>query len=103
MEEKLREIVLKIEQSKLSNDDKEALYAQISQSLHSVVVPVLLNHIPKDQLDALATKLPKDMVAAFIDVIKNSIHDGVVFKEISDLIDEILTDVETALQKGGIV
>lgn len=103
MEDKLKTIVTKIEQSSLSNDDKEALYAQISESLHNVVVPVLLKYIPKEQLDSLANNPPKDMVAAFVVLIKNAIQDGKALKEVSDLVDEVLIDVETALQKGGIV
>lgn len=103
MEEKLRAIVVKIEQSSLSNEDKEALYQQISESLHSVVVPVLLKYIPKEQLDALNTTPPKDLAAGFVELIKNSIQDGKVLKDIADLVDEVLVDVETALVKGGVV
>lgn len=102
MEEKLRAIVEKIEHSKLSNDDKEALYTQISESLHSFVLPVFLKYLPKDQLDSLANNPPKDMVTAFIDLIKNALKDGKALGEIATLADEVLVDVESALQKGGI-
>ena len=103
MEEKLKEIVKKIELSKLSNDDKEALYQQISVSLHSVVVPVLLKYIPKEQLDALTNKEPKDTVDGFVTMLKTAMKDGKAFGEIAALTDEVLADVETALVKGGVV
>ncbi len=103
MEEKLRALVEKIERSSLSNEDKEALYAQMSESLHSVVVPVLLKYVPKEKLDALANNPPQDMAAAYVDLVKNSIQDGKALQEVSFLVNDVLVDVETGLAKGGIV
>ena len=48
MDDKLRQIVTRVEASKLADADKAKIYARISVGLESLVMPVLLAHMPKD-------------------------------------------------------
>lgn len=103
MEEKLRAIVTRIEQSKLSEDDKAALYATISEGLQATVWPVLLKYMPKDQLEYLAAE-PKGRVTieSYAKLIEDTVKDGVALKEIENLMNQVLAEVDKALSEEGV-
>jgi RNA-binding protein YhbY len=103
MEEKLRAIVTKIEVSSLKDEDKEALYATISEGLQATVWPVLLKYMPKEQLQYLADD-PKSRVTveSYAKLIEDTIKDGVALKEIEGLMNKVLEEVEKALAQEGI-
>jgi hypothetical protein len=103
MEEKLKSIVTRIEQSSLSQEEKDELYATISEGLQLTVWPVLLKHMPKDQLDYLAAD-PKGRVTveSYGKLITDSIKDGEALKEIDAQMNEVLTEVDNALTEEGI-
>lgn len=103
MEDKLRAIVTRIEQSKLSDDDKAELYATISEGLQATVWPVLLKYMPKEQLEFLAAD-PKSRVTveSYAKLIEDTIKDGEALKEIERLMNEVLAEVDKALTEEGI-
>ena len=101
-EDRLTDIVVKIEKSGWTDEDKEAMYAKISEYLHSVVMPVLLKYTPADELKDLATNPAKDTVEAFVEVMKKPLSDPKMAEELNATVHSVLDDVETALSKGGI-
>lgn len=98
MEAKLKEIVTRIEQSKLSDEDKAELYATISEGLQATVWPILLKYMPKEQLEFLSAD-PKSRVTveSYAKLIEDTIKDGVALKEIEGLMNEVLGEVDKAL------
>ena len=101
-EDRLTDIVVQIEKSGWTDEDKNALYAKISEYLHSVVMPVLLKYTPADELKDLATNPAKDTVEAFVEVMKKPLSDPKMAEELNATVHSVLDDVETALSKGGI-
>ena len=103
MEEKLRAIVTRIEQSKLSDEDKAELYATISEGLQATVWPVLLKYMPKEQLEYLAAD-PKSRVTveSYAKLIEDTIKDGAALKEIDRLMNDVLSEVNKALKEEGV-
>jgi len=102
MENQLRAIVTRIEASTLSDDDKAALYATISEGLQSTVWPVLLKFMPKDQLEDLAKNPSKVTVESYATLIENTVKDGAALKEIENLMMKILAEVDLALKEESI-
>ncbi len=103
MEEQLKAIVTRIEQSKLSAEDKAELYATISEGLQATVWPVLLRYMPKEQLEFLAAD-PKSRVTveSYAKLIEDTIKDGEALKEIERLMNDVLSEVDTALKEEGV-
>ncbi len=103
MEDKLKAIVTRIEQSKLSDADKGELYTTISEGLQATVWPVLLKYMPKEKLDYLAQD-PKTRVTveSYATLIEDTIKDGQALKEIDDLMTHILGEVDKALTEEGV-
>ena len=102
MEDKLKAIVTRIEQSKLAEEDKAELYTTISEGLQLTVWPVLLKYMPKDQLDYLAAD-PKGRVTveSYAKLITDTIKDGEALKEIDSLMNDVLGEVDKALTEEG--
>lgn len=98
MEAKLKQIVTRIEQSKLSDEDKAELYATISEGLQATVWPVLLKYMPKEELEFLSAD-PKSRVTveSYAKLIEDTIKDGEALKEIEGLMNEVLGEVDKAL------
>ncbi len=103
MEDKLRAIVTRIETSSLSDDDKNELYATISEGLQATVWPVLLKFMPKDQLEFLAAD-PKSRVTveSYAKFIEDTIKDGEALIEIETLMNGVLSEVDKALDEEKI-
>lgn len=103
MEDKLKAIVERIEKSKLSEEEKNELYTTISEGLQLTVWPVLLQHMPKEQLDFLAED-PKGRVTveSYAKLIEDTIKDGEALKEIDELMGEVLKEVDSALSEEGV-
>ena len=102
MEEKLKAIVTRVEQSKLSEEDKAELYATISEGLQATVWPVLLKYMPKEKLEAMAADKSKITVESYAQLIEDSVKDGVALKEIEQLMNDVLQEVDTALKEEGV-
>ena len=103
MEQKLKAIVERIEKSKLTDDEKGELYTTISEGLQATVWPILLQHMPKEQLSFLSAD-PKTRVTveSYAKLIEDTIKDGAALKEIDDLMNSVLSEVEKALSEEGI-
>lgn len=102
MEEKLKVIVTRVEQSKLSEEDKAELYATISEGLQATVWPILLRYMPKEQLEFLAADKGRVTVESYAKLIEDTIKDGEALKEIERLMNEVLSEVDKALKEEGV-
>lgn len=102
MEEKLKAIVTRIDSSTLPEETKEELYETISAGLQSVVMPVLLKYMPKDQLEDLSTNPSKVTVESYSKLIEDTIKDGEALREIAGSMDQILGEVEKVLTEEGV-
>lgn len=102
MEDKLKAIVERVEKSKLSEEDRAELYATISEGLQATVWPILLKYMPKDQLETLAADKSKVTVESYGKLIEDTIKDGEALKEIDGLMNEVLSEVDKALQEEGV-
>lgn len=102
-ETRLTDIVVRIEKSGWTDEDKEALYAKISEYLHSVVLPVVLKYTPADELKDLAGNPAKVTVDSFITLMRKPFNNPEMYEDLNTTVQSVLDDVETALSKGGIV
>ena len=103
MEEKLKAIVERIEQSQLSESEKNELYVIVSEGLQSTVWPIMVKYMPKEDLEYLAAD-PKTRVTveSYAKLIGEAIKDGEALREIEDTMDGVLSQVENILQEEGI-
>ncbi len=101
MDKKLREIVTRIELSKLSEGEKEELYNTIAEGLRSTVWPILIKFMPKDELEDLAKNTSKVTVESYGKLIEDTIQDGKALAEIDVLMMQILDAVDNALTEEG--
>lgn len=101
-EDRLTNIVVRIEKSGWTDEDKEAMYAKISEYLYSIVLPVVLKYTPNAELHALADN-PKSSIDEFVVLMKKPFGDPNMYEELNSTVHSVLDDVETALSKGGIV
>lgn len=103
MEEKLRNIVERIEKSQLSESEKNELYVLISEGLQSTVWPIMVKYMPQQDLEYLAAD-PKTRVTveSYAKLIGDTIKDGEALKEIESVMMDVLSDVEQALKGEGI-
>jgi len=102
-EDRLANIVVQVEKSGWTDEDKEALYAKISEYLHGVVLPVVLKYTPNAELHDLANNPAKVTIESFIELMKKPFSDPKMFEELNSTVHSVLDDVDTALSKGGIV
>lgn len=102
MDDLINALVTRIELSKLPEKEKEVIYQEISDSLRSVVWPVVIKHAPKDTLQDLAQHPSKVTVETFADLIEASVKDGVALKEIETLMTSMVAKFHDVLNKEGI-
>ncbi len=101
LEKRLTDIVIRIEKSGLSVQDKEEIYAQISLNLHQIVLPVLMKYISKEELNDLDKNPSKVSVETFTHLMKQPFSDARVYEEVNMLANAVLDDVEKGLSEGG--
>lgn len=102
MDDSLRAIVTRVEMSKLTDSEKEDIYMAVAEGLQSTVWPILIKYMPKDQLEDLASSPAKVTVESYGKLIEDTVKDGQALKEISDLMQEILTEVDKTLTEQGV-
>jgi hypothetical protein len=101
-EERLSDIVVRIEKSGWTDEDKNALYAKISEYLHGVIAPVVLKYTPQDELMALSDKADKVSIDEFITLMKKPFSNPRIADDLNATVQAVLDDVEVSLEKGGI-
>ena len=102
MEDKLKAIVTRIEQSKLADSEKAELYNTISEGLQATVWPVLLKYMPQDQV-ADVTDHPETLsVDRYVQLITDAVKNDAALPEIAKSMDAFLVEVTSLLAKEGI-
>jgi hypothetical protein len=102
MEDQLRGIITRIENSKLSEDDKAQLYELLSEGLQSLVQPVLVKYMDKNQLENLASDPGKVTVESYAKLMESALLDGKALTEIDQMMNQLLTRVDTVLKGASI-
>lgn len=102
-EDRLSDIVVRVEKSGWTDEDKEALYAKISEYLRDVALPVITKYMPANELHALASSSSKVTIDTYIEFMKKPYSNPEMYKELYKELQSVLDDVDTALSKGGIL
>lgn len=102
MEAQLKAIVERVEKSKLSDEQKVKIYTLISEGLESMVMPILIKYMPKDQLEGLSKEPGKVTIEAYAKLIGDTITDGQALTEIDLWMKQMVSEVDKALQEQGI-
>lgn len=102
MEDKLKAIITKIEQSDLTDQEKEELYTTISEGLHATVLPVLVKYMPQDQVDDVTNHPDTLTVDRYVQLVSDAVKNGAAMPEIAKFMDAFLVGVNSLLAKEGI-
>lgn len=102
VDDHLKSIVARVQASALSNDVKADLYVTIQEGLRNVAMPILIKHMPKEELTDLAANPQKMTVDAYVDLLSKTVKDGEVLKEIDTALTDVLTKVEERLKTHGV-
>ncbi|OGG29031.1 hypothetical protein A2973_01690 [Candidatus Gottesmanbacteria bacterium RIFCSPLOWO2_01_FULL_49_10] len=102
MDETLRSVIARVEQSDLSLEEKEELYTAISEGLHAVVLPVLLKSMPQDRVEALSKNPDQITLDTYITLVQEALKNDAVGKEVPDAMGKLLVEVNRLLAKEGI-
>lgn len=97
--DKVKHIVLRVQQSALSNDVKASLYETMQKGIQDVVLGELVTHIPQEKLDELAAHPESITPDALIGLMESSVGDGEVLREAQQKILTALATIETILTK----
>lgn len=101
-EDRLTNIVIRVEKSGWTDEDKEAMYAKISEYLYEVVLPVVLKYTPDAEFKQMTATPSKVTIDAFLDLLRQPFTNPEMYKELDSTLQSVLDDVETALEKGGV-
>lgn len=103
MEDKLRELLAKIESSDLTDEQKDKMLAILVDELQAVVQPVLLNYVDSAKLEALANSEQKVTVEAFISLMKEAVANPAALPDLSAAMEQVLVEYETVMKEGGLL
>ena len=102
MEETLRELIRRIESAAIPESDKIHLYLEIRYALQAAVTPVIVSHLPKEQVQALAKNLSSVTLEGYITLLCASIRKEGVLEEIEASMRGILDEIGKALTESGV-
>ena len=91
-------ILTKITESKLSDNEKADSMAELSLGMRKLVWPILLSHVPEY---LLVEAKEKDMMTVdeYLEIIESSLQNPSTAKEIHDELNAALEEVEQVLTK----
>ncbi len=102
MEDNLKGLITKIEQSDLTDQEKEELYTAISEGLHATVLPVLLKYMPQDRVDDVTNHPDTLTVDRYVQLISDAVENPAALPEIAKSMEVFLVEVNRLLAKEGI-
>ncbi len=102
LEDKVKHIVLRVQQSALSNDVKAELYATMQQGIKDVVMATLITAMPQEKLDEMVNDPAKNTPDALVGLLEASVGDGAVLRETQQKILAVLDTMEAVLTKQKI-
>lgn len=102
MEEKLKQIIIRIESSSLEQAQKEEIYDAVADALRTVVLPTFLKYLPPEQLRDLASNPGKVTIETFSQLISKSTENPAMLTEINQQFAKIMNKTEEILTKYGL-
>jgi hypothetical protein len=99
--ENLKQIIEKVEHSNLTQLEKDDIYLVIRNLLHSLVWPILIKHMPKDQLNLIALNILDHLNPdTYFELIQKSLEDGKAIDEIGTVISSLLVEIEKIVDES---
>lgn len=103
MEQRLDDIITRIEASSLSADEKAQLYAAISGGLQGSVWPVLIKLAPPNEIDEILKETDeKRKVERYNALISGVVDTDSSYAEIEETMNKLLDEVDAALKEEHI-
>lgn len=102
MEDKLKGLITKIEQSDLTDQEKEELYTAISEGLHAAVLPVLLRYMPQQEVTDVTNNPDALTVDRYVQLVSDAVKNETALPEIANKMDGLLVEINSLLAKEGI-
>lgn len=103
MEDRLKGIIIRIENSTLSDASKAQLYTAISEGLQASIWPALLKFVSESELDSLLAEIDeKKKVERYSDLIVTAVNEGNALAEVEDMMNKLLDEVDSALTEEKI-
>ena len=101
MEDKLTQLVTRVERSNLTDAEKEELYGAISEGLHATVLPVLVKYMPQDQVNEVTDKPETLTIDRYVQLVSGAVANKEAMPEIAKAMDGLLTHIDGLLSKEG--
>jgi len=103
MEQRLDDIITRIEASSLSAAEKAQLYAAISGGLKGSVCPVLMKLAPPGEIDEILKETDeKKKVERYNTLISGVVDTDSSYAEIEEVMNKLLDEVDAALKEEQI-
>ncbi|MBI4066683.1 hypothetical protein HY411_03120 [Candidatus Gottesmanbacteria bacterium] len=103
MEDKLRALLVKIEASDLTDEQKEKMLAVLVDELEALVQPVLLRYVDPEKLETLASDTSKVTVESYLDLMKGALTNAEAYKELQSVMEQLLVEYESVMKEGGLL
>jgi hypothetical protein len=95
----LQAIIDRIESSSLSDEQKTQAFEKIESLLREIILPVLVNHMPKEKLDAFIRDPDHTTVEKYGELMEAALSDKTTMPEIMELTHQLLLDIKTTTEK----
>lgn len=103
MENRLNDIISRIDASALSDQEKSQLYAAISGGLQGSVWPVLIKLAPANEIDEILKETDeKKKVERYNTLISGVVDTDSSYAEIEETMNKLLDEVDAALKEEQI-
>lgn len=102
MDDKLKALITKIEQSDMADEEKEQVYGALSGGMRALVLPILVKYMPQDQVTELTNAPEKITVDRWVQLVETAVQNEQAQKEIPAVLDKLLVEVNSLLAKEGI-
>ena len=102
MEDKLTQLVTRVERSNLTDAEKEELYGAISEVLHATVLPVLVKFMPPDQVTEVTDHPETLTVDRYVALVSDAVVNKEAMPKIAKAMDGLLSHIDGLLSKEGI-
>ena len=102
MEDKLTQLVTRVERSNLTDAEKEELYGAISEGLHATVLPVLVKFMPPDQVTEVTDHPETLTVDRYVALVSDAVVNKEAMPKIAKAMDGLLSHIDGLLSKEGI-
>ena len=103
IEDHLRDLVTRIENSSLSDDEKDKIYAVICISLNSVVAPVLQQNLPPDKVRQITEHPENATVQTFIDLVEDVDKNTPFRAELDAAMHEVVAAADRTLKARNVI